>query len=121
MIVPRIALAAAALLPVVLPAQSTASTEAPHHVVVGSSDEDYLRYLQTIREQTGTFFTNGVTDPHANDVQNALTFSRARYFGRGELTTGVTMVHELNRDLQADAWNVNLLVGFRLTHLRSSR
>jgi hypothetical protein len=46
MIVPRIALAAAALFPVVLPAQSTASTEAPHHVVVGSSDEDYLRYLQ---------------------------------------------------------------------------
>jgi hypothetical protein len=39
MIVPRIALAASALFPVVLPAQSTASSEAPHHVVVGSSDD----------------------------------------------------------------------------------
>ena len=68
-----------------------------------------INWTRTIREQTGTFFSNGVTDPRANDVQNALTFSRARYLGRGELTTGVTMVREFNRDLQADAWNVNLL------------
>jgi hypothetical protein len=64
---------------VVLPAQSTASTEAPHHVVVGSSDEDYLR----------------------------------------EITTGVTMVREFNRDLQAGAWDVNLLVGFQLRSMRA--
>jgi hypothetical protein len=72
-----------------------------------------INWTRTIREQVGTFFSNGVTDPRADDVQNALTFSRARYVGRGELTTGVTIVHELNRDLQADAWNVNLLVGYR--------
>jgi len=80
-----------------------------------------ISWTRTIREQAGTFFTNGVTGTHTNDVQHALTFSRARHVGKGELTTGVTMVHELNRDLQADAWNMNLLVGFRLGHLRSSR
>jgi hypothetical protein len=73
-----------------------------------------LNWTRTIREQIGNFFFTGVTSSRANDVQNALTFSRARYLGKGELTTGVTMVRELNRDLQADAWNVNLVVGFRL-------
>jgi hypothetical protein len=35
--------------------------------------------------------------------------------------TGVTMVREFNRDLRADAWNMNLLVGFRLGLLRTQR
>ncbi len=46
MIVSKIALAAAALSPLIVAAQSTAPREAPQHVMVGSSDEDYLRYLQ---------------------------------------------------------------------------
>jgi hypothetical protein len=43
---PRITLVIAALCPVFLAAQTTVPREAPHHVMVGSSDEDYLRYLQ---------------------------------------------------------------------------
>jgi len=46
MIAARIALAVAALSPLLLPAQTTVMREAPHHIMVGSSDEDYLRYLQ---------------------------------------------------------------------------
>jgi len=46
MIAPRITLVIAALCPVFLAAQTTVPREAPHHVMVGSSDEDYLRYLQ---------------------------------------------------------------------------
>src|ERR1700676_1770018 len=46
MIVPRIALATAALCPLLLAAQSTVPREAPHHIVVASGEEDYLRYLQ---------------------------------------------------------------------------
>src|SRR6476660_4901867 len=46
MIAPRIALALAALSPLLLGAQPAAVREAPHHLMVGSSDEDYLRYLQ---------------------------------------------------------------------------
>lgn len=57
-------------------------------------------------------------DSRANDVQNALTFARVRYVRFGELTTGVTMVREFNRDLLRDAWNLNLVLGFRLGSLR---
>jgi hypothetical protein len=46
MISPRIALAVAALSPLIVAAQPAVSREAPHHLMVGSSDEDYLRYLQ---------------------------------------------------------------------------
>ena len=46
MIAMRIALAATALSPLILAAQPTVPREAPHHIMVGSSDEDYLRYLQ---------------------------------------------------------------------------
>ena len=61
--------------------------------MVGSGDEDYLRYLQiaglaslypwSIREfsqpeleQNGNFYYTGITDPRANDVQNGLTLVR---------------------------------------------
>jgi hypothetical protein len=77
-----------------------------------------ISWTRTIREQNGNFYYTGITDPRANDVQNALTFVRMRYLGTAELTTGVTMVREFNRDFRADAWNMNLLVGFRLRPLR---
>lgn len=75
-------------------------------------------WTRTIREQNGNFYYTGITDPRANDVQNALTFVRMRYLGTAEFTTGVTMVREFNRDFRADAWNMNLLVGFRVRPLR---
>jgi hypothetical protein len=75
-------------------------------------------WTRTLREQNGSFYSTGVTDPRANDVQNALSFARMRYLRNGELTTGVTVVREFNRDLQADAWNMNLTLGFRLGLLR---
>lgn len=46
MIAPRIALAIAAFSPLLLAAQPRVVREAPHHLMVGSSDEDYLWYLQ---------------------------------------------------------------------------
>jgi hypothetical protein len=46
MIVPRIALVTAAFCPLFLAAQSTVPREAPYHIAVASSEEDYLRYLQ---------------------------------------------------------------------------
>jgi hypothetical protein len=70
-------------------------------------------WMRTIRQQDGSFFLTGITDPRANDVQNALTFTRVRYLGSRELTTGIAVVRELGRDFQNDAWNVNLEIGFR--------
>src|SRR3954469_12713897 len=49
MIVPRITLVIAAVCPVFLPAQTAVPREAPHHLMVGSTYEDYLRYLQISR------------------------------------------------------------------------
>jgi hypothetical protein len=71
-------------------------------------------WTRTIREQNGNFHVTGVTDSRSNDVQNALTFAHGRNFGHSEITAGVTLVREFNRDLRADAWNMNIVVGFRL-------
>lgn len=73
-----------------------------------------IAFTRTIREQDGDFYITGVTDPNASDIQAALTFSRARYFGNGELTTGATLVREYNRNFTADAWNMNFNVGYRI-------
>jgi len=73
-----------------------------------------IGWTRTIREQNGTFFVAGITDPQATDVQHALTFARVRYLGHGELTTGVTIVRELNRHTQAGAWNMNFVLGLRV-------
>jgi hypothetical protein len=66
---------------------------------------------RTIREQNGRFFTTGVIDPRATDVQYALTFTRTHYLGQSEISTGVTLVRELNRDPELAAWNMNLVLG----------
>lgn len=80
-----------------------------------------IAWTRTIREQNGNFYVTGVTDPRANDVQNALTFARVRFLGNAEFTMGVTAVREFNRDFQADAWNMHLDVGVRLGLLQRPR
>jgi hypothetical protein len=73
-----------------------------------------IDWTRTIRAQDGTFYVNGVTNPRADDVANAISFLRTRFVGRGELTTGLTVVREYNRNFQANAWNLKLDLGFRL-------
>lgn len=72
-----------------------------------------VAWTRSIRRQTGRFDITGITDPQANDILNALTLSRTRYRDRSDFTTALTLVREYNRDHQADAWNMNLVVGFR--------
>ena len=72
-----------------------------------------IGWTRTIREQNGTFYIAGIPSL-ANDVENAITFARVRYLGKAEISTGVTLVREFNRDLRADAWNMNLTFGCRL-------
>jgi hypothetical protein len=73
-----------------------------------------LVWTRTLREQNGIFFLTGAPSSNLNDVQNALTFTRVRNLRSGALTANITMVRELNRDFQNDAWNTNLAVGYRL-------
>jgi hypothetical protein len=80
-----------------------------------------IGWTRTIREQNGSFYSTGVSNPRATDVQNALTLARVRYLRNAELTTGATLVREFNRDFQRDAWNMNLLVGVRLGSARGRR
>jgi hypothetical protein len=73
-----------------------------------------IGWTRTIREQNGSFFSTGVINPIATDVQHAVTFSRMRHVGHGEIAIGLTIVRELNRHTQASAWNMNLTLGCRL-------
>jgi len=73
-----------------------------------------IDWTRTIRAQRGTFYLNGVNDPHSNDVANAVGVVRTRFVGRGELMTGLTVVREYNRDFERNAWNLNLDLGFRV-------
>lgn len=78
-----------------------------------------IAWTRTIREQDGAFYITGVTDPRSNDIQNALTLTRARYLWNGEFTTSLTLVREFDRDLRADASNINLTVGYRFQVVRN--
>lgn len=78
-----------------------------------------IGWTRTIREQNGSFFATGITGSNATDVQHALSLARVRYMGNAEVTTGLTIVRELNRHTEAGAWNMNLVLGFRLGLPRS--
>ena len=78
-------------------------------------------WTRTIREQNGSFYATGIADPRANDVQNAITLARSMLLGSGEFTAGLTLVREFNRDLVSDAWNTNLLFGYRVEIARHAR
>jgi hypothetical protein len=77
-----------------------------------------VAWTRTIREQDATFYLTGITDPRANDVQNALTLARTRFVGEAQITASVTLVREFNRDLRSDASDVNLFIGGRLRLMR---
>ncbi len=69
------------------------------HRIVRREDEDYILL--------------GVRSPRSIDVQHSLGFEMTRFMRRVELTGGLTLVREFNRDFLADVTNVNALVGVR--------
>ena len=62
---------------------------------------------RTIRQQTGTFYIDGVVNPRVNDVLYAATAERSRVLRIGECAFGITVVRELNRSVDRAAWNLN--------------
>ena len=52
-------------------------------------------------------------DPKGADIQHAVAVERVKNRGSYELLMSVAGVYELNRDYSADAFNVNVIVGFR--------
>jgi hypothetical protein len=67
-----------------------------------------------IREQVGTFYIGGPSNPNANDVAIVLSAERSRFFSAGEFFGSLNMVRELNWQLTKDAWNINPTLGARL-------
>jgi len=70
-------------------------------------------WTRIVRREKGDYTAVGIREPRSIDVSHALGFERASLLGEFELTTGLTFVHEFNRDFLTDATNVNALVGVR--------
>jgi hypothetical protein len=63
---------------------------------------------RVLRQETGTFFLNGVQAPRTSDVQVAIGTERARYLTNLDFVTAATLVRELNRDFRTNTWNLNM-------------
>jgi hypothetical protein len=70
-------------------------------------------YTRVVRQEIGNYTALGVRAPRSIDVSHALGYEASRFYGEYELTYGVTLVRELNRDFRRDETNVNALAGVR--------
>jgi hypothetical protein len=68
---------------------------------------------RTVRQEEGTFYVDGVQNPKSSDVQIGLGVERVRYLSHLELSTGASLIRELNRDFTTNTWNLNAIVGIR--------
>ncbi|HWC75798.1 MAG TPA: hypothetical protein VG454_17860, partial [Gemmatimonadales bacterium] len=71
-------------------------------------------WTRMIRQQRGDQ-TGATTDPNGVDVQHALSVERVQPHERYDLVTRITGVYELNRNYSYDAFNLNVIVGLRLS------
>lgn len=67
-----------------------------------------------VREERGTFYGGGADGPKSSHVQYALDVQRMRRFRKVELTAGVALIAELNRDFARDAMSASAVLGARV-------
>lgn len=70
-------------------------------------------WTRIVRQENGNYTLLGVRAPRSIDVSHALGYEAARFYQQYELTYGVTVVRELNRDFKRDETNLNALIGVR--------
>jgi hypothetical protein len=70
-------------------------------------------WTRIVRREDGEFSTIGIRSPRSIDVSHALGFENTRTFHEMELTGGLTLVREFNRDFKRDATNLNAQFGVR--------
>ena len=70
-------------------------------------------WSRVVRRENGTYLLLGVRSPRSIDVSHALGVDVTRFMKGFDVNAGLTLVHELNRDFERDATNVNALVGVR--------
>jgi hypothetical protein len=70
-------------------------------------------WTRIVRRENGDYTSLGIRTPRSIDVSHALGIERAMTLSGFELTTGLTVVREFNRDFQADKTNVNAIINAR--------
>lgn len=70
-------------------------------------------WTRIVRRENGDYTLLGVRSPRSIDVSHALGFEKSTVIQDFELTTGLTLVREFNRDFIRDATNINALIGVR--------
>lgn len=66
---------------------------------------------RAVRQESGAFHVYGSDDGRSSDVQYVIEVERVRRMGRMELTTGLSLIHQLNRDFREDATAASVLLG----------
>lgn len=70
-------------------------------------------WTRIVRQENGDYLLLGVRTPRSIDVIHALAYEATRSFREYELTYGLTLVRDFNRDFKSDKTNVNVLLGVR--------
>ncbi|MBA3341150.1 MAG: hypothetical protein H0T48_04875 [Gemmatimonadaceae bacterium] len=70
-------------------------------------------WKRDLKGEIGDYLVLGVRRPEAINVTHALGFEMSRFIGAYDLTGGLSLVREFNRYFDADAWNINALLGVR--------
>ena len=70
-------------------------------------------WTRIVRRENGDYTLVGIRNPRSIDVSHALGFERSAVMSDFEITTGLTLVREFNRDFKSDATNVNAIVSAR--------
>lgn len=70
-------------------------------------------WTRIVRREDGDYLHFGIRGPRSIDVSHALGFENSRTYRGMEITGGLTLVRELNRDFLSDATNLNAQLGVR--------
>ena len=70
-------------------------------------------WTRTVRQESGNYVLLGVRAPRSIDVIHAAGFEASRFYGLYELTGGLNLARDFNRDFKSDKTNVNATVGVR--------
>lgn len=70
-------------------------------------------WTRTVRQENGDYTLLGVRTPRSIDVIHALGYEASRFYGQYELTYGLNLMRDFNRDFKSDKTNLNALVGVR--------
>ncbi len=70
-------------------------------------------WTRVVRQENGDYTLLGVRSPRSIDVTHALGYEATRFFDSFELTYGLTLVRDFNRDFKSDVTNVNATLGAR--------